>query len=180
MRPFSIIVAFDSKNGIGKNGQLPWGLSGDLKHFKEITTTVSNPSKKNALIMGRKTWESLPLRFRPLPGRINLVLTKDGPINFPSEVLVAQGLEDALNKLNLDVIENVFVIGGAQVYAKAMEHPYCEKLYVTHVQGDYSCDVFFPAISKLFIPVSASEEYQESGIHFHFTQYCRDVIYGVS
>ena len=68
MRQFAIVVAFDSQYGIGKNGQLAWNLPSDLKHFKEITTTVVNPAKKNALIMGRKTWESLPQRFRPLLG----------------------------------------------------------------------------------------------------------------
>ena len=157
MKPFSIIVAFDSQYGIGKNGQLAWRLSLDLKHFKDITTGVSNPAKKNAVIMGRKTWESLPQKFCPLPGRVNMVLSKEGGLSLPSGVLGAQSLDDALKQLSAPNIENIFVIGGAQIYALAIDHPTCQKLCVTHVQGEYGCDTYFQPISKKFFPISASE-----------------------
>jgi dihydrofolate reductase len=173
MKPFSIIVAFDSQYGIGKNGQLPWRLSLDLKRFKEITTAVSNPSKKNAVIMGRKTWESLPEKFRPLPGRLNVVLSRKNPINLPINVVCCTGLDEALKKLSTPEIENIFVIGGAQIYALAIAHPLCQKLYVTHVQGEYGCDAFFPPISRQFIPISASEQHLEEGISFQFSDYLR-------
>src|ERR1700733_8764651 len=169
MRPFSIIVAFDSQYGIGKAGQLPWHLPADLKHFKEITSTVTNSAKKNAVIMGRKTWDSLPPKFRPLPGRVNMVLSKEGKLNLPSGVLSSSSLENALTQLSSPDIESVFVIGGAQIYAHAMEHPLCQKLYVTHVQGEYGCDAFFPPISRQFIPISASENLKEEGISFQFS-----------
>lgn len=173
MKPFSIIVAFDSQYGIGKKGQLPWHLALDLKHFKEITTAVTNPAKKNAVIMGRKTWESLPQKFRPLPERVNLVLSKEGKLSLPSEVLCSQSLDDALSRLSSPNIENVFVIGGAQIYALAIAHPLCQKLYVTHVQGEHGCDAFFPPISRQFFPISASPQYQEKGISFQFSDYLR-------
>jgi dihydrofolate reductase/thymidylate synthase len=174
MKPFSIIVAFDSQYGIGKKGQLPWHLALDLKHFKEITTTVTDPTKKNAVIMGRKTWESLLAQFRPLPGRVNLVLSKEGKLSLPSEVLCSQSLDNALNRLSSLNIENIFVIGGAQIYAHAMIHPLCQKLYVTQVQGEYGCDAFFPPISsQQFSPVSTSQQYQEDGIIFQFSDYLR-------
>jgi dihydrofolate reductase / thymidylate synthase len=173
MKSFSIIVAFDSQYGIGKKGQLPWALPSDLKHFKEITTTVADPAKKNAVIMGRKTWDSLPQKFRPLPGRVNLVLSKEGKFVLPSGVLSSQTLDDALNKLSSSDIENVFVIGGAQIYALAIAHPLCQKLYVTHVQGEYGCDAVFPPISRQFFPISASEHLQENGISFQFSEYLR-------
>jgi dihydrofolate reductase len=173
MKKFSIVVAFDSQYGIGKNGQLPWYLPLDLKHFKETTTAVINPANKNAVIMGRKTWESLPQKFRPLPGRRNMVLSKKGELKLPSDVLCSQSLDDALSQLSSSDIENVFVIGGAQIYAHAIEHPLCQKLYVTHVQGEYACDAFFPPISKDFFPISASEWYQEAGINFQFSDYLR-------
>jgi len=174
MRPFSIIVAFDAKYGIGKNGLLPWSLPQDLKHFKEITTAVANPAKKNAVIMGRKTWESLPSRFRPLPGRVNMVLSREARLDLPSGVLSSISLDEALNKLSTADIENIFVIGGAQIYAFAIEHPSCHKLYVTHVQGEFDCDAFFPPISKNFITISASEPSEEGGVGFHFSDYLRN------
>jgi len=173
IRPFAIIVAFDSQYGIGKDGKLPWSLPLDLKHFKEITTLLTNPAKKNAVIMGRKTWESLPEKFRPLPGRVNLVLSKEGGLNLPSGVLCSKDLDDALMVLSTPDIENVFVIGGAQIYALALNHPLCQKLYVTHVQGEYGCDAFFPPIAKQFFPISASESYKEQNISFHFSDYLR-------
>lgn len=171
MKVFSIIVAFDSQYGIGKNGRLPWSLPADLKHFKEITTTVTSPAKKNAVIMGRKTWESLPQKFKPLPGRVNMVLSKDPKLDLPTEVLRSKSLDDALSKLSRPDIENVFVIGGAQIYAQAIEHPLCQKLYVTHVQGMLGCDTFFPPISKQFFPTNGSELIQEGQISFHFSDY---------
>jgi len=173
MKSFSIIVALDSQNGIGKNGQLPWQLSLDLKHFKEITTAVVSPAKKNALIMGRKTWESLPEKFRPLQGRINMVLTKKDKLSLPEGVLGSQSLDDALSQLSSSDIENIFVIGGAQIYAQAIGHPLCQKLFVTHVQGEHGCDAFFPPISRQFFPIRASEPYTEGGNTFHFSDYVR-------
>ena len=172
MKSFSIIVALDSQNGIGKNGQLPWRLSLDLKHFKEITTAVADPAKKNALIMGRKTWESLPEKFRPLPGRVNVVLSQKGGLSLPSGVLCFQSLDEALSQLSSS-IENIFVIGGAQVYAQAIGHPLCQKLYVTHVQGEHGCDAFFPPISHQFLPISASEPHTEGEQIFYFSDYSR-------
>jgi dihydrofolate reductase/thymidylate synthase len=173
MKPFSIIVAFDSGYGIGKNGQLPWGLSADLKHFKEITMAVTDPARKNAVIMGRKTWESLPAQFRPLPGRVNMVLSKNDLLNLPAGVFSSTGLDEALNQLTLPIIENIFVIGGAQIYAEAIRHPLCQKLFITHVQGAYGCDAFFPPISQQFFPISASEPLKEGDIAFHFASYLR-------
>jgi dihydrofolate reductase/thymidylate synthase len=173
MRPFSIIVAFDSHYGIGKNGQLAWTLPMDLKHFKEVTTAVTIPLKKNAVIMGRKTWESLPQKFRPLPGRVNMVLSRSSDLNLPQGVGCSSSLEGALNKLSTSDVENIFVIGGAQIYIDAIKHPMCQKLYVTHVKGDYACDAFFPPISKDFFPISSSEQLQEGGISFQFSDYLR-------
>ncbi len=173
MNSFSIIVAFDSNRGIGKNGQLAWHLPLDLKHFKDITGALKDPSKKNAVIMGRKTWETLPQKFRPLPGRVNVVLSKKGLLNLPSGVLSCHSLDEALDELSQPVIENVFVIGGEQIYAHAIDHPLCQKLYVTHIEGQYGCDAFFPPISRHFFPVSTSEQYTQDGIIFHFSDYLR-------
>ena len=73
---FQLVVAATRKLGIGKAGSMPWKLPGDMAYFKEITSRTADPGKQNAVIMGRKTWESIPSKFRPLPGRINVVLTR--------------------------------------------------------------------------------------------------------
>ena len=174
MRPFAIVVAMDEQYGIGKNGQLAWHLSVDLKHFKEVTTATLNPAKTNAVIMGRKTWESLPPKFRPLPGRLNIVLTREAGFVLPSGVLKAASLDEALSQIKPD-IEGIFVIGGAQIYSQAIDHPACQKLYVTHLKGHFQCDAFFPAIHKQFVLISASEVQAEGKLNFHFCEYLKQV-----
>jgi dihydrofolate reductase/thymidylate synthase len=107
--------------GIGKNGALPWKLPGDLKYFKELTMATSDPSKKNAVIMGRKTWESIPPKFRPLPGRLNVILTSSGSSDYAivENVVVCGSLDASLKLLASTpyslIIEKAFVIGGGQV-----------------------------------------------------------------
>src|SRR3989338_11120601 len=105
MAPFNIIVAVDAKNGIGKKGGLPWSLPADLKHFKKITFNTTDESKMNAVVMGRKTWDSIPAKFRPLPGRLNVVLTRDPQLPFPAPVLRATGLPQALGLLEKKIEE---------------------------------------------------------------------------
>ena len=120
MKPFSIVVAFDEKNGIGKNNDLAWRLSSDLKHFKEITTQTKDPAKKNAVIMGRKTWDSLPEKFKPLPGRLNVILSRNLSIHIHLPLVYAE-LDAALNALSvMEDIEEIFVIGGAQIFSHAI------------------------------------------------------------
>ena len=96
MKPYNIIVVADFNSGIGKNGMLPWHLPGDMRHFKELTITAQSKSKKNAVIMGRKTWESIPEKFRPLKKRINSVLTRNNATSFPRGVIKAMSLNEAL------------------------------------------------------------------------------------
>lgn len=172
MRNFSIIVAIDSQYGIGKAGGLAWHLPEDLKHFKAITTTVSQADKRNAVLMGRKTWESLPEKFRPLPNRYNVVLTRESNFLLPDGVGRASSLDQALEQMPVDV-ESVFVIGGAQIYQQALDHQACKKLFITHVKGDFACDAFFPPISRQFLLVSATLEAQQNDITYHFAQYLR-------
>ena len=151
MKHFSIVVAMDDQNGIGKQGRLPWHLPADLKHFKEITTKVIGTAKHNAVIMGRKTWGSLPEKFRPLPSRVNVVLTSDKNFQIPDGVLVFNSFDQALKELSHNKeVGDIFVIGGAQLYAQIIDHPQCARLYVTLVQGSFACDVFFPSIPARF------------------------------
>ena len=156
---FSIIAAMDENRGIGKNNGLPWHLAADLKHFSEVT-------KGGTVIMGRRTWESLPERYRPLPGRLNIVVSRS-ELDFP--VPVAHSLDEALAAAE----GKTFVIGGATLYAEAIQHPACTELILTEVEGTADCDAFFPEIPAGFKMKTMSEEMEEGGQTFRFVTYTK-------
>lgn len=164
---FAIIAAMDQNRGIGINNKLPWRLKGDLEFFSRITS-VAPPMKINAVIMGRKTWESLPPKSRPLPNRLNIVLTRQN-YELPSDVLKAASLDETLEVLSQrSDLHEIFVIGGANVYEQAIQHPSCHKIYLTEVLGNFECDTFFPAIPQHFTKISSSEIYHENDLGYRF------------
>ena len=128
----SIIVAHDSERGIGKEGGIPWSHAEDLRFFK-FATTESPTTLENAVVMGRKTWDSLPLK--PLPGRRNVVVSR------AQGVLLRETLESL--KASTDV-GRIFVIGGGDVYRQCLEEKLADYLYITHIPGSHECDVHFP------------------------------------
>ncbi|ETO17992.1 bifunctional dihydrofolate reductase-thymidylate synthase [Reticulomyxa filosa] len=154
MRNFSIIVAATFPSwGIGSKGELPWKIAKELQYFKKTTTTTTNDKKKNAVIMGRKTWESIPPKSRPLKDRLNVVLTKSDPDSSVVQslknyegVLVCGSLDEALEKLSSppynEEIEQVFVIGGGQIYTVSFLHEKLEHIYLTKIFKDIGCDTF--------------------------------------
>jgi len=170
---FSIIAAADEGGGIGIGNGLPWRLKGDLKYFSEVTTHAA-PGKANAVIMGRKTWESLPESSKPLKSRLNVVLSR-GDTALPEGVLKASSLDDAFKELgSRHDTDRVFVIGGASLYAQAVNHPDCEKIYLTEVLGQFNCDAFFPVIPVgLYNKISTSKIWEEHGTKYRFTVYQR-------
>ncbi len=180
---FSVIVAMDCDRGIGKKGSMPWNISEDLTHFREITRNTKDSSKRNAVIMGRKTWESLPEKFRPLPGRINAIVTKNKKYPLPEDgsVLSFDSLEKAVVHLSREEndVENVFVIGGGQVYQEALNlkgDVLCKRIFVTLICKSYKCDTFFPNFSELFkedAPLRSEDFNAEDGTKFYFTEYVR-------
>lgn len=172
---FSLIVAADSKNGIGKSNKLVWKLPTDMKHFVELTTRIHDPSHMNAVIMGRNTWESIPKKHRPLPGRLNVVLSRTPDIHLPDGVILANSLDDALEKITAKKnIDHVFVIGGAKVYADAINHPKCQTIYLTRITQTFDCDTFFPVIDeKVFHIKHRSGPQKENGLDFEFLTYER-------
>ncbi|MDP8266481.1 MAG: dihydrofolate reductase [Candidatus Aceula meridiana] len=173
MKTFSIIVAVDEKNGIGKNGCLPWNLPEDMKHFKEVTTTTKDPLKINAVIMGRKTWESIPEKFRPLKERINVVLTRNEDLELESSALKAGSFAEALNILSGSVggqqIETIFVIGGASIYQEALASKRCDKIYLTQIFKAFECDTFFQEFRSEFIQKQTSEMITQDSFEYQFT-----------
>lgn len=139
------MVATDAAMGIGKDGTMPWHLPADLAYFKRITSTAP-PGKMNVVIMGRKTWESIPDRFRPLPGRINIVVSRQTDYELPNGVLLAGSLDLALDLANKDDVENAFVIGGGQLYKEALSHCDCTGVYITKIAKTFACDTVFPSL----------------------------------
>ncbi|MDP2625070.1 MAG: dihydrofolate reductase [Candidatus Peregrinibacteria bacterium] len=171
---FFLVVAIDEDNGIGIDGQLPWYLSEDLKFFAKVTKTTEDPDKQNAVIMGRKTWESIPDKYRPLPGRLNIVLSRSHTYFLPSDVLLESSFGDALKSATEGNVEKVFVIGGGRVFEETLNHPGCGGLYVTEVLKKFNCDTFFPEIdSERFERVSESEILEEDDVQFRFVEYRR-------
>ncbi len=140
---FDVVVAADLDWGIGKANGLPWPkLKADMAHFRRVTSAASE-GKLNAIIMGRKTWQSNEMGGKPLPKRLNVVVTRQG-VTVPEGVVVAGSLEAALMAARGDNIENVFVVGGAELIRHAIAHPKLRWIYFTRVAGRFGCDVAIP------------------------------------
>jgi dihydrofolate reductase len=151
-----------ARNGvIGRNNALPWHLPEDLAHFKR--TTLGCP-----VLMGRKTWDSLPPRFRPLPGRINAVLTRNENFN---EIGTKRfiSIESALYYLN-DHAE-VWVIGGAQIYAAAL--PLAQRAVLTEIDADFEGDTFAPVLGPEWQATSREQHVATNGLHYSFVTWER-------
>ncbi|KAK4485934.1 hypothetical protein RD792_008585 [Penstemon davidsonii] len=179
-RTYQVVVAATPRMGIGKDGKLPWRLPGDLKFFKEITTTTSDPMKKNAVMMGRKTWESIPPKFRPLPGRLNVVLTRSGDseISSADNVVLCGCIASALELLAEPPysfsIEKVFLIGGGQILREALNAPECEAIHLTEIKTSIECDTFIPSIDmSVYQPWYSSSPIVENSVRYSFVTYVR-------
>ena len=176
-KPFSIIVAHDLNLGIGAQNTLPWKLSADMSHFKKVTTETKDPNKQNVVIMGRNTYESLPEKFRPLPNRYNIVLSRNKELNLPETLSKQNSLNDALEWASqgplAESFESVFVIGGAMVYTEAITHPKCERLIITKIHQLYDCDAFFPHYTIPYKETWKSGFLSESSIGYSFSQFER-------
>lgn len=138
---FDVVVAADLDWGIGKDQTLPWPkLRGDLRHFKRITSTTSGPSRRNAIVMGRKTWQSKEVGERALPDRVNVVVSR-GELAVPAGVIAARTLDEALAVRD---VETVFVVGGAILLVDAIERHDLRYVYLTRVDEHYDCEVRMP------------------------------------
>lgn len=160
-------MACDKNLGIGKNNRLPWRLPGDMKYFRQITSTQVD-NLKNAVIVGRKTWESIPEKMRPLPGRLNVVLTRDKNYKVPQGAVVSHSLDQALEKLEEEEIGKIFVIGGAEIYQESLRHPLVDLIYLTEISSVFDCDAFFPDYRDNFELLCESDVQKEDGIEYRF------------
>ncbi len=146
---------------IGKDGVMPWHLPEDLAHFKRVT-------QGHPVIMGRKTWDSIPPRFRPLPGRRNIVVTRQTNLN-------QTGLEPATNLREAlqicDDVEQAWVIGGAQIYAQVL--PLADELVVTEIDADFDGDAHAPAIGPEWQEVAREPFESRTGLRGAFVTWRR-------
>lgn len=153
----------------------------ELKYFSSTTKRVSDPTKRNAIIMGRKTYFGVPESKRPLPERLNIVLSRNPKLeDYPKDVIVCQSLPEAIAKIVDDSkyskeIENIWIVGGSSVYQEAMESQSCHRLYFTEIKKEFECDTFFPKIPDEFKLVEdenvSSEIQEENGIQYQYKVY---------
>jgi dihydrofolate reductase len=155
---FDIIVCTDDNNGIGYYDninnihKLPWKIKEDMKYFKDITSKTNNPNLKNIVIMGRKTWESLPLinNERYLKNRINIVITSKNKDKFNncSNIIFAKNFNDSLFiAKNIENYENIFIIGGKSIYEQALKSKKLRYLYLNKINKKFNTNIFFPNIN---------------------------------
>ncbi|KAI1743933.1 dihydrofolate reductase [Xylaria scruposa] len=158
----TLVVAATRNMGIGRNGTLPWtGLKKEMAYFARVTKRLPSPLNQdgsqpamNAVIMGRKTWDSIPPKFRPLKGRLNIVISRSHAeppaknVNAETEAVKVGSLEQAIQYLQSSSTAaqtgKVFVIGGAQIYAAALQLKEARRVLLTRVMSDFECDTFFP------------------------------------
>ena len=161
-KQLSIIVAIADNYAIGKDNQLLWHLSEDLKRFKQLTTN-------HTIVMGKKTFESLPIR--PLPNRRSIVITD--VLNEKIEGCeMAYSIEDAVNKC--DTNDENFIIGGGSIYKQFM--PIADKLYLTKIHKDFEADTFYPEINFLEWEIIEKQENlfdEKSGLNYSYLVYKR-------
>lgn len=147
--PVAAVVAMDEKRVIGLAGALPWNVPEDLAHFRALT-------KGHVVVMGRKTWESLPEKFRPLPGRTNVVVSRDlSKLSLPDGVVGARSPEEALDaaKSMAKAGQRVWIIGGAELYRATL--PFCAEVHLTIIDGSHEGDAWLPPFEADFKQISA-------------------------
>lgn len=156
----SIVVAYGANRGIGYQGRLPWRLPSDMRHFRELTTG-------GTVLMGRKTYESLPEAFRPLPQRRNIVISANRDFA-AADAEVCHSVEDALRSCG----EDCFVIGGGTIYEQTLGR--CERVYATAVLESPLSDTYFPELpSEQWTLSERTADIWENGTRFYFATYDR-------
>ena len=136
----SLIVAVSENNVIGKNNDLIWNFPNDMKYFKDRT-------KGHFVIMGRKNFESIPQKYRPLPNRTNVVVTRQN--TFQAEgCIVVNSIEDAIKKAENAADTEPFIIGGGEIYQLALKKQLIDRIYLTRIHHNYNGDTFFPTLGQ--------------------------------
>ncbi|WP_394756681.1 dihydrofolate reductase [Rhodoferax sp.] len=157
------LILARARNGvIGRHNTLPWHLPQDMAHFKRVT--MGSP-----VIMGRKTWESLPPKFRPLPGRFNIVVTRQADWHADG-ACVAHSVPEACALCPPD--STAWVIGGAELYAQALA--LADAAVVTEIEADFEGDAFFPSFGPEWVETDRERQTSPTGLNFSFVTYCKN------
>lgn len=165
----TILVAYSENRVIGNKGDIPWRISEDFKHFKRTTVNQS-------CIMGRKTWDSLPDNFKPLPNRVNIVLSrKDVQLeneNKTKDLFFESSLEEAIEFSSAAFPEKeIFIIGGAQIYQEALNKKLANRIIASEVKGVYEGDTFFPELQLEGMEIVKSMKVIEEFEQFRIVEY---------
>lgn len=134
-----LIVAIAKNKAIGKDNDLIWHLPADMRFFSETT-------KDSIVLMGRKNWDSIPAKYRPLPSRLNLVVTRDESFS-EDGCEVYHSIEDAIHKYEND-LRDLYIIGGGQIYEYCLKNELVNEMLITHIDASFEADTFFPDFKK--------------------------------
>lgn len=177
MKTVNLISAVCENNGIGIKGTLPWKLKKEMEYFTKLTTYTEASDCQNAVVMGRKSWESIPPKYKPLSGRLNVVISTTQN-NFADGVLSYKSVSEAIETLQAGFpnIETIWVIGGYRIYKEGLDKKLFDKLYITTIRKQFECDAFFPQfnlddyqmIEEPDIPTAIQEE---NGIQYEYKVY---------
>jgi dihydrofolate reductase len=186
---YNIVIATDINNGFGAQGQLPWKIPNEMKHFKFIISHAPE-GKKNIVVMGRKTWDSIPINHRPLSNRINVVFTqneefsKNNP-NIENVFYVVRNFTDYESLLQKDnimsIMNEVYNIGGRDLLISFSQEKsqICKFIFRSLIMKEYpTCDVFYP-IPEKFTKVFVSDNFYDEGekVEYNYQILCNDLLH---
>jgi len=153
----SMIAAVAKNQVIGKNNDLVWRLPDDMKYFMETT-------QNHYVIMGRRNYDSIPHKFKPLPNRVNIIVTKQQ--NYTADdCIIKNNIEDALNYARANKQKEVFIIGGGQIYRQSL--PLANKLYITEIKESFEGDTYFPELKKAAWQEISRQNHPKDERHAH-------------
>lgn len=179
MQPkLQIVAAACSNTGIGIGNLLPWRIPGDMAFFRKLTSRTSVPGSQNAVIMGRKTWDSIPDNLKPLKNRLNVVVSRTlrAP-DVEKKLHISESFEESIEFVIADkTVDKIFIIGGSSIYDLALKSGYCYNIFLTKVLKEFQCDTFFPGFDeKVYIPIKYPgldrSIHRENDIEYKFTCY---------
>jgi dihydrofolate reductase len=164
----ALIVAMDLERGIGRDNDLMWHLPRDMKFFTETT-------RDQIVVMGRRNYDSIPEKYRPLPQRENVVLTRNTDFQAP-DCKVFNTLDDCLAHYQHETERTVFIIGGGEIYRLALQAGVIEEMYITHINHRYGADTFFPEFDlnawkvETVLEQKVDERHEASFTALHYTK----------